>query len=265
MPQLSLIIAVYKNTQNLLLILKALGQQSFQDFEVIIAEDNEGENMRVFVEESKKNHTFTIKHIAQADAGFRKDMALNKAVAIAQADYLVFIDGDCVPHRHFLKAHFDNQKEGVALYGRRVMLSEKHTQTVLLSQDLTTLSFINLLINKAERLDCGLYLPFLPEGRKNAKTGIWGCNWSIHKKHLIAVNGFDEDYQLPGFGEDVDIEWRLLASGVKLRFIKYKAIQYHLYHQLNYTDTQINENLLTQKKAQNQVYCEHGLDKYLVN
>ena len=263
--QISLIIAVYKNTENLRLILKALFQQSFQDFEVIIAEDNEGEAMRNFVQEIENVLPFPLKHIAQADEGFRKDMALNKAVAIAEADYLVFIDGDCVPHKHFLKAHFSNRQEGTALYGRRVMLSEKQTKTLLKTQDLEELTFFKMLLNRAERLDCAMYLPFMPESRKNAKTGIWGCNWSIHKKYLLAVNGFDEDYELPGFGEDVDIEWRLLATGVQLRFIKFKAIQYHLYHALNYTDTQVNERLLNKKKSENKVFCEQGLDKYLLS
>jgi GT2 family glycosyltransferase len=51
-----------------------------------------------------------------------------------------------------------------------------------------------------------------------------------HKSDLLALNGFDTDYQNPGFGEDVDIEWRALKLGLKSYSMRFKAIQYHLEH-----------------------------------
>ena len=145
MPQLSLIIAVYKNIAALDLILRGLEQQSFKDFEVIIAEDNEGGEMRDFIKKAQNQYFFTIKHISQPDNGFQKDKALNKSVAASAADYLVFIDGDCIPHKHFLKAHFDNKEIGFALFGRRVMLSETLTKQLYRDKKIKKLSFFNLL------------------------------------------------------------------------------------------------------------------------
>lgn len=262
MIKLSLIIAVYKNIPALDLILRGLEKQSFRDFEVIISEDNEAEDMRQYVSQAQKNYFFPIQHISQPDKGFRKDMALNKSVALSGADYLVFIDGDCIPHKHFLKAHVDNKQEGIALFGRRVMLSETLTQKLYDSKKLSALNVFNLLFTKCRRLDAACYLPFLPTPIQQT-TGIWGCNWSIHKKHIIAVNGFDEDYMLPGYGEDTDIEWRLFEIGIKLKKIKNQAIQYHLYHKENYSDTLENEKLMLKKRAQGNFFCENGLAKYL--
>ena len=48
------------------------------------------------------------------------------------------------------------------------------------------LSILSLLITNSKRIDCAFYLPFL-SSKIQATTGIWGCNWSIHKKHLIAA------------------------------------------------------------------------------
>jgi glycosyltransferase involved in cell wall biosynthesis len=323
MPALSLIIAVYKNISALDLILRGLEEQSFRDFEVIIAEDNDGIEMKNFIKTAQKRHFFTIKHIFQADNGFRKDKALNKAVAISEADYTVFIDGDCILHKHFLKAHFENREDGLALFGRRVMLSEKMTtglynnsfftipkviapygrlvirneqkklfgkglvnrfliffskkiknlftkplpKTSFIRQNdkrtlLDSITYFKMLITHCKRMDCAFYLPFLPSPIQTT-TGIWGCNWSIHKKHLIAVNGFDEDYVKPGFGEDTDIEWRLFQHGIKLKKIKYKAIQYHLHHKENYADTLENEKLMLKKRIDRKVFCKNGLNQYL--
>ena len=265
MPQLSLIIAVYKNIPALDLILRGLQNQSFKDFEVIIAEDNDGIEMQNFIKNEQQQFFFPIKHISQPDKGFQKDKALNKSVAVAAADYLVFIDGDCIPHRHFLKAHFENRTEGYALFGRRVMLSEKLTNQLLViarNEVNPTFNIFTLIVTGCKRIDCAFYLPFL-KNKIQTTTAIWGCNWSIHKKHIIDVNGFDEDYVKPGYGEDTDIEWRLFKTGIQLKKIKNKAIQYHLHHKENYADTLENEKLMLKKQAAGKFFCENGLSKYL--
>ncbi len=262
MIRLSLIIAVYKNIPALDLILRGLEKQSFKDFEVIVAEDNEGLEMHHFIKNAQKQYGYPIKHISQPDNGFQKNKALNKSVAAAAAGYLVFIDGDCIPHKYFLKAHFDNRHEGYALFGRRVMLSKELTNYLFQHKKLESLSISNLIIKGCKRLDSALYLPFLP-ATIHQSSSIWGCNWSIHKKDLIAVNGFDEDFVLPGYGEDTDIEWRLFRTGIKLKKIKNKAIQYHLKHKENYADTLENEKLMLKKQAEGKFFCENGLSKYL--
>jgi hypothetical protein len=80
---------------------------------------------------------------------------------------------------------------------------------------------------------------------------------------LVEVNGFDEDYQTAGVGEDDDIEWRLLGHGLRIRSIRYSAITYHLYHESGYSnrDTDIGYELIRKKKALNRVVCRNGLVK----
>jgi glycosyltransferase involved in cell wall biosynthesis len=291
LPVLTLVIAVYKNIPALNLILQSLDNQSFTEFEVVIAEDNDDPKMADFVERANRYYWFPIQHIAQPDNGFQKDKALNKAVAAATTDYIVFIDGDCILHKHFLKQHYLNRAEGIALYGRRVMLSEKLTNRLnILNPDRSgtegvastyidgvtsshpvnskppnfsdVFSLFNLFINRCNRIDCALYLPFLPS-KIHTKPSIWGCNWSIHKKDLIAVNGFDEDYVKPGCGEDTDIEWRLLKKGIRLKKIKFKAVQYHLYHVENYADTVENEWIMKRKQDIGEIFCRKGISPYL--
>jgi hypothetical protein len=62
------------------------------------------------------------------------------------------------------------------------------------------------------------------------KRGLLGCNFSIHKSDLVAINGFDELYAGPGFGEDADIEYRLGLQGITPVILRHRATQFHLHH-----------------------------------
>jgi glycosyltransferase involved in cell wall biosynthesis len=268
MSAVSIIVAVYKNVPALELLLRALQHQSDQRFEVIITEDNDGAPMRECIAAARERCTFAITHLSQPDRGFRKDLALNRAIAASNTDYLVFIDGDCIPHRHFVKAHSTSRRKGFALYGRRVMLSERRTAQAYASLSAPdaarphTFGIVELWRSGCTRLDCMWYLPFLPQ-TVTSKSMLIGCNWSIHKQHLIDVNGFDEDFITPGCGEDTEIEGRLLRAGVRLKKVKNHALQYHLHHPENYSDTVPSMQLMAAKRAAGAVFCANGLSQHL--
>jgi GT2 family glycosyltransferase len=242
----SVVICVYKNVQALQVILAGYALQSFSDFEIIIAEDNDGEGMKQCVVEARQLYMFPIIHISQADNGFRKCKILNKAIAESNTDYMIFTDGDCVPHIHFVKQHWQKRKEKVAHFGRRVMLTESLTNNIYTNHALLldNQNFWFFRKNNCTRLDASIYLPWI--GSKH-KMGLWGCNWSIYKQELIAIGGFDEDYNLPGIGEDVDVEWRLLRAGINIMQRKHSFIQYHLWHSLNYQDADTMTFMLQSK------------------
>ena len=116
----SVIIAVYKDTEALQDILYALDQQTEKDFEIIVTEDCESEEMANFLAEYKKRDNFH--HLTQPDDGWRKTLAVNRAIASARTDYLMFLDGDCVPDKNFVKNHLATAESGKFLTGRRVYL-----------------------------------------------------------------------------------------------------------------------------------------------
>ena len=67
----SLIIAVYKRVDFLELIFRSLQKQTFRDFEIIVAEDDISSEVKKFIKTQQKTCEFKIKHISQADKGFR--------------------------------------------------------------------------------------------------------------------------------------------------------------------------------------------------
>jgi len=257
--KLSLIISFYKNLPALELILHALSMQTFKGFEVIVSEDDNNHATLDFLKDQVGKYSFPIHHLHQlADNGFRKNEMLNKSIRLAQGELLVFIDGDCIPDKNFLRAYVNNLSEKKLCFGRRVMLDADTTEDLYQTKDLNKLGFIKLLFTKTAKLKYALSIPML----KNYKQeGIWGCNYGIYKKHLVEINGFDEDYITAGVGEDVDLEWRLRAMNIKFQSIRFEALQYHLHHKENYNRDAIETGLaqLKSKQKANVVYCSNGL------
>ncbi|EHK9185512.1 glycosyltransferase family 2 protein [Vibrio vulnificus] len=247
----SLIIAFYNNTQALGLIFKALSGQSCMDFEVVIADDGSKEEAVAWLEEQKSQLPFALKTVWHEDKGFRKNRILNHAVLAAEPEYLIFIDGDCIPEKHFIEDHINNAQRGSVLSGRRVELPEPFTPLMQACENPETFFsqhkwqiFRQYLFtspdaetkgrcNRGRHVEKGIRLPYawqqtLIGGFK--PTGILGCNFSLYKSDLLKVNGFDMRYEAPAVGEDSDLDYRLGLVGVKTRSLKALGIQVHLYH-----------------------------------
>lgn len=261
-PCVSVIIAFYKRLDFLELILDQFDKQSDKRFEVIIAEDDNAPETVDFINKKRKKVCYTIRHVSQDDHGFRKNRALNHAISVATSEIIAFIDGDCIPHSHFVKEYARNVKPGVACFGRRVMLGKKLTDRMIAHKHTMHLSCVSLLMSDSRKIEEAIYLPFTIR-RANKSTGIWGCNWGVYKKDIENVNGFDEDYVHACVGEDKDIEYRLQSSGIRFKSIKNRAIVFHLNHKENYTPEafRINNELFTVKCLQNNYYCTNGLHK----
>ncbi len=259
---ISLIISFYKRADFIALIFQALGRQSYEDFEVIVAEDdNVAETVRL-IEHARKTYRFPIKHVSQEDNGFRKTKILNAAVRVAAGEQLVFLDGDCIPHRHFLKAYAKAIGENNVCYGRRTFLSKKLTTHLIAEKSIKKLCLFSVLFSSSKKKSAALYLPFLRNIDKQYRE-IKGCNWGTMRKHVIAINGFDEDYTRACVGEDTDIDWRLKAGNLMMKSMKNKAVVYHLFHHSNYSkdDQLAMSDLLRQKKEAGHLYCLNGINK----
>lgn len=258
----TVIIAFYKRLDFLEKILEGLRNQSMPGFEVIVAEDDNSPLTIEYLDKNRTDLPFIIKLVSHEDKGFRKNKILNDAIKIASSENILFLDGDCIPHRHFVKQYCDHLNKGTAYFGRRVMLGEKFTEKLLKRKGIRSLRSSLLIFSDSKKIEEGLYLPWHKKKRKEYR-GIWGCNWGIIKQDLIDVNGFDEDYVHASVGEDNDIEWRLRLNGILFKSLKHKAIVYHMHHKENYDNEAflINNALFEKKKKTSGVKCENGLRK----
>lgn len=265
-PAVSLVIAVYNNAAALRYIFAALNRQTFTDFEVIIADDGSGRELAEVVNKAKRHVPYRIKHLWHADKGWRKNVMLNYAIQESAADYLIFIDGDCIPAEHFIEDHHTHQQPGTILLGRRVEHGRRWATSLTLhtieSGEFESYKFSDLfdaLSGASARLEHGIRVtnPFLRSLTEKA-SGMLGSNFSTFKEHLVAVNGFDESYDSPGFGEDTDIFYRLSLIGVTGKSLRNLAVQYHLWHPPTKVSSK-NSLRFEETKMRNEPKCKNGL------
>jgi glycosyltransferase involved in cell wall biosynthesis len=234
-PLLSLIIAVYKKPEFLKLVLQSCLRQKFTNFEIVIADDGSGDDIRKVIESFDGKFKYPVVHCWHDDNGFRKTIIVNRAVMTAKADYIVFIDGDCILHRKFLESHWRNKKEGVILSGRRVRLDEKITGNIT-CEDISSGRMENPFFwfrnCRTKDIKHGLYIPLFSSLENLVKIKMWrilGSNFSIHRSDYLSINGYDE--RIIGRGmEDSNLNERALLKCLKIRSIVREAVQYHLFH-----------------------------------
>jgi len=239
-PEVTLIISFYNQFPFLELVFAGLERQIHKNFEIIIADDGSKGKIVQQIKHYISISGLNINYVWHEDKGWRKNRILNLSIQQSASDYLIFIDGDCIPHKAFIFEHLMNKQANRVLAGRRVNLSKIvsdrltyiKVQKGFLETKLFPLMIWESIMGRGDRIENGFYFRSRAiRKRINKKDrGILGCNFSIHKSDLLAINGFDERYEAPAVGEDTDLEYRLKLNGVKVKMIKNLAIQYHLYH-----------------------------------
>jgi len=234
MCKISVIIAVHLRPDFLEKIFISLTNQTFKDFEVVIAEDGRDVGIAAVLRTYSDTMRYPILHASQDNEGFRKTIIANKAVLMARSEYLVFIDGDCILHHRFLERHYANRKPHTILSGRRVKLNETGTANVtndsVKSLNIEKISFWSRHCSGSD-IKKGIYIPFscAVENIFQSKYTIVGSNFSLFKKDFIGINGYDE--RIIGRGmEDGNLCERFRVQGYPVRTITREAIQYHMFH-----------------------------------
>ncbi len=269
MAECSVIISFYNKIDYLKLLLEGFERQSYRDFEVIIADDGSKPEIVAQIKEIQQNYFFNTTHVWHEDTGWRKNEILNKAVRLTQTPYIIFVDGDCIPHKHFVKEHLNYKQMGVCLTGRRVNLSQEITNKITTQvvkngtlEKIVVEFIISSFKKEANHIETGFYFKnkYLRKWSSEKKVGILGCNFSLHKEDLLKINGFDERYKAAAVGEDSDIHYRLELLGMKIKSVKNLAIQYHLYH-LELERLSINWELFAQIKKDAIAFTPFGIEK----
>lgn len=257
---ISLIISVYNRYDFLYIVLKSIEKQTFKDFEVIIAEDCEKEEMKENIKKWKEEFSFKIKHVSQEDRGFRKCKILNEAIKIA-SENIVIIDGDCVLHNKFLENYNKYFQKGYdVIFGRRCEMSQELTEKILKNNNYK-IRLMDLIFPYSKAWTECVYFPLITKTKKR-KLRLLGSNMGFTKDIIYKINGFNEEYESPGVGEDSDLEWRFEKVNAKYIALKNTIIQYHLWHKTSGKhDSSINYKIMNQNIKNNKLYATNGINK----
>jgi len=259
--KLSLIISTYDQPESLAKVLRGVTRQLRRPDEIFIADDGSADETRAIIDQWRRESGVPVHHFWQPHEGFRKTILLNKAVAAATGDYLVFLDGDCVPHQKFLADHEQLAEREFWVQGRRCFVQESFVPQF--EPGITSVSQW-MLAGRISGALKGVRLPLPIIFRNKKQRGIIGCNMAYWREDIVAVNGFDENCKGRGIGPDSDLGTRVYNLGRPRKFVYAHAIIYHLNHpilpreNLPAKRVQLAETIRTGK-----IRCERGLQQYL--
>lgn len=233
---ISVIVTTYNRPEALALVLQGLSSQNDKHFEVLIADDGSTDSTKTLVE--KNQWPFPVKHIWHEDHGFRAAQIRNLAVAQASGEYLIFIDGDCVPRSNFVRGHRELAESGWFVSGSRILLNPSLTEEAI-SGKKTILSWsgknwlMARLKGEINRILPLLNVALMPsKNRSQEWRGAKTCNLAIWREDFNCIKGFDE--QFTGWGyEDSDLVIRLMQAKVRRRHAKQAVTVLHLWHKEN--------------------------------
>ena len=276
-PTVSVIVSVYKDTEALDLILRSLSEQSLLPDQIIVSEDGASSEMATYMDQIG-SHYPNLLHLTQPDEGWRKNRALNRAIAASKGDYLIFIDGDCIPYPQFVEEHLKLHEIDHVLCGRRTepgaFFSQLLRNKKLSIQEFTNRYLLNFFQHKRDHVrhyDDGIYLRsdsilfHLIRGSKRKENHIVGCNFSCFKSDMIRINGFDEDFTMPTTGEDTDIERRMRLLGIQMKSCRNSANVIHLDHPKIFNSEISAKTLTLMNSKDSSPFCSNGIGKYMIH
>ena len=266
---ISVIIATYNRPDALQAVVEGCFNQTDLDFEIIVADDGSGAATRECVAALQARSPVPLQHVWQPDQGFRLSLARNRGILAARGDYLLFLDGDCVPRRDYIAQHRRLAARGFMVTGSRILLNPETTEQVLSGklnvQPAGTIAKIGLRlrgrIGKLPQL-----LVTLPDiGRKRKRFSfrrIKGCNLGVWRADLERINGFDESFLGWGY-EDSDLVARLFNAGVLRKDGAYATEVLHLWHRDAPRDrASSNQRVVQQRLADHTTQAARGLREH---
>jgi glycosyltransferase involved in cell wall biosynthesis len=247
--KISVIVTTYNWSNALKIVLDALvAQKTTHPFEIIVADDGSGIETAKMIRDLKNRVSIPLLHIWQPNAAFR-GIIRNKAILAAEGDYIIFLDGRCVPRSDFILHHVNLAEPKKFVVGNHILLSRRFT--------IMALSEMLALYRWPLWRWCVMWFKGVRKGMRRGHFGVW-------KTDLININGWEENLKLHAY-EDFDMNIRLLRSGVRRKSCWFMLTVMEFWHPENYKNQEpCNKAVLKAKLTDIQLYAEKGLSQYAI-
>jgi glycosyltransferase involved in cell wall biosynthesis len=263
---LGLVLSTYEWPEALDAVLRAFSEQSDSDFAIVVADDGSRADTGAVVDAWRASFGGRLEHAWQPDEGFRLARVLNLGALAIDAEYLVFLHGESVPRRHFVRAIRSCAIPSWFVAGRRIDLSEGLTTRVLkqripvhrwgmldwlrVRKEVAPLS--SLTRRDRRRVGARALPEFVPADR------TYGYLLGVWRSDFERVNGYDMRFL--GWGEeDVDIAVRLRRLGLRCGHAGPDATLVHLWHASDVPLERPNWYLLQETEGSDRVEAIEGL------
>ena len=267
-PDVSVIFSTYRQPEWLRKALCGFARQNYRDFEVVIADDGSGEETAEVIRSAHRSTGLRIEHVWQPDLRFRKCRILNKAILKARGGYLIFTDGDCIPHPEFIARHLELAEPKRFLSGGLLRLPLGLSQNIhpddIASGRCFSASWLRSqgmpFTYKLLKLSAGLGFGAVLDRVSPTTAGWNGHNASGWKDDILRANGFDE--RMGYGGEDRELGERLENAGIRGKRIRHRVTCLHLDHPRGYVNAEARAgNLAIRRKTrlQRRTRTRHGI------
>ena len=233
--KISLLITTYNDPMRLEKVLSHCLRLRPQPAEILVCDDGSRPDTEELIKSFARNSSTPVRHVFQEDRGWDAAGIRNLGAIRSSGDYLLMIDGDCVPHPLFVSDHLAAAAEGFFVFGDRAHVLEEYIDGFSTRFDVVVSCLFRRRINKRRAalrnpfetpkvFDRAAFTEISPVG----SLAIC-CNFGVWKKDFLAVNGFDESFR-HWWPEDAECSARLLNHGLKLKKFHQKCLVYHLDH-----------------------------------
>jgi glycosyltransferase involved in cell wall biosynthesis len=268
-PELiSVVVSTYNRPDALHAVLRGLSRQTDRAFEVIVADDGSPPSTAAVVTDWAARIGVSLGHVWHEHREFRAPEISNRAVLASRGDYLVFLDGDCIPRPTFLAAHRSLAEPGWFVFGNRTLMSRQLTECAL-RDDLEPefWSFGEFVRQRRHhtisRLLPVVRLPLGPLRKLNSSAwrNVRTCNLGIWRSDFEHINGQEATYR--GWSpHDNDMAVRLIRAGRRRKDGRFRTGVLHLWHP-DSDRARLAENLAIFREtlASNRIRAVQGLDE----
>lgn len=264
---LSVIVTTYEWPEALDAVLRGFAGQSDEAFEVVVADDGSTDATREVVHRWTGRFRERLVHAWQEDDGFRLARVRNLGAEMATGQHLIFVDGDCIPRRHFVGAMRRALLPGWFVAGTRVQLSQRLTRAVLAEGvEVERWSLATALVRA--RGDLAGWRKLTPRDRRRTwrprLPDFWpdgneyGFCTGVARADFEAVNGVD--MRFVGWGDqDVDLAVRLGRLGLRCGYAGPHSALFHLWHPSRKDDHRSTWWLLQETVGSDRVQALEGI------
>ena len=220
-PPVALIVLTRQSPEALDLSLASLYNQTFREFEVLVADTTRLDRYDPVVALHAEHLDQPLRHIHAPGDPLNQARALNAAVASTQSEYLVFMGGDCIAQPGFIEAHVDAAEYGYFACGESLPLDPQLSGRVSAETIGSGQLFDEGWLTSASPGWVKQHLRTSPVGmlrdwlrRDTPGQQYWNCDASsCFRDDAMKINGFDMDVE--DWRQDRDFANRLQNNGME--------------------------------------------------